>query len=185
MEQAKVNIGRTLTYAGAFIAFLIGSGFATGQEVMQYFSSYGWMGIAGILVVFVLFLYVGWDFVVTGHQHKFYNSGDIYRHLCGKWIGSFFDYFSILFIYMSFIVMIGGTGATVEQQYGLSPWLGAIGMGIVVSGTVIFGLDRIVDVLGKIGPAIVVLTITLGFLAIAKNPEGLTTVDSIIPTLTL
>ena len=185
MEQSKVSIARVITYAGAFIAFLIGSGFATGQEVMQYFSAYGWMGIAGILVVFILFLYVGWDFVVTGYEHKFYNSGDIYRFLCGKWIGGFFDYFSILFIYMSFIVMIGGTGATVEQQYGISPWVGAIGMGIIVATTVIFGLDRIVEVLGKIGPAIVILTVTLGILAIMKNPSGLATVDSVIPNLQL
>lgn len=35
---------RALTYAGAIIAFLIGSGFATGQEILQYFTSYGYWG---------------------------------------------------------------------------------------------------------------------------------------------
>ena len=52
MDRNKevVNWGRVFTFAGAFIAFLIGSGFATGQEVLQYFSSYGYMGLAGVIV---------------------------------------------------------------------------------------------------------------------------------------
>ena len=32
------SLSRILCCGGAFIAFLIGSGFATGQEVLQYFS---------------------------------------------------------------------------------------------------------------------------------------------------
>lgn len=32
----KTSILRVITYAGAIIAFLIGSGFATGQEILQY-----------------------------------------------------------------------------------------------------------------------------------------------------
>ena len=41
MEKPIVKPGRVATYAGAFMAFLIGSGFATGQEVLQYFAAYG------------------------------------------------------------------------------------------------------------------------------------------------
>ena len=50
--KQQINWGRAMTYAGAFIAFLIGSGFATGQEVLQYFSSYGYLGILGVVVAF-------------------------------------------------------------------------------------------------------------------------------------
>ena len=32
----KLNIGRVVTIGGAFIAFAIGSGFSTGQEIMQF-----------------------------------------------------------------------------------------------------------------------------------------------------
>ena len=185
MASSSISWAKVATYAGAFIAFLIGSGFATGQEVMQYFTAYGYSGILGILVVFGLFLYVGREFVLIGNKQQFENGGQIYHYLCGSWIGRFFDYFSILFIYMSFIVMIGGTGATVEQQYGVTPWIGACAMGLVVAITVILGLDKILDILGKVGPAIVVLTIVLGLWAMAKNPEGLGNVNAVLPQLDL
>lgn len=185
MDSKTVDMKQVITFAGAFIAFLIGSGFATGQEILQYFSSYGFMGITGALVVFVLFLYVGVSFITVGYEHKYQKGSDIYTYYCGKYIGKFYDYFSILFIYMSFVVMISGAGATLNQQYGLPVSVGGIIMAIFACGTVIFGLGKIVDVIGKIGPVIVVLSILLGISAIIKNFEGLSIVTEVIPTLKL
>ena len=47
---------RILQYCGACIAFYIGAGFATMQEVMQYEASYGskfWVVIAVCAVIYV------------------------------------------------------------------------------------------------------------------------------------
>ncbi len=35
--EGKISILNVMKFAGAFIAFIIGSGFATGQEIMQFF----------------------------------------------------------------------------------------------------------------------------------------------------
>jgi predicted transport protein len=149
MEKQKMNVKQIIIYAGAFIAFLVGSGFATGQEIMQYFVAYGFMGILGALIVFTLFLYVGVSFILAGNKNKFPKRNDIYIYYCGKIVGIFYDYFSVIFIYMSFIVMIGGAGATLQQQYGLPTYVGGIGLAIVAGGTVVFGLNKIVDVIGS------------------------------------
>jgi uncharacterized membrane protein YkvI len=185
MEPQNMNIKQVVIYAGAFIAFLVGSGFATGQEIMQYFVAYGYMGILGALVVFFLFLYVGVSFVVAGNKNKFPIRNDIYTYYCGKTIGTFYDYFSTVFIYMSFIVMIGGAGATLQQQYGLPTYVGCIGMAVLASATVILGLNKIVDVIGSIGPVIAIMAIGLGIAGILMNPEGLQRAPQIIPQLNL
>ena len=46
----KKEILSAVRYAGAFVAWVIGSGFATGQEVLHFFASYGYMSyaVAGI-----------------------------------------------------------------------------------------------------------------------------------------
>ncbi|NLM44168.1 MAG: hypothetical protein GX201_09195 [Clostridiales bacterium] len=185
MNDEKVNISQVLVYAGAFIAFLIGSGFATGQEIMQYFVAYGFLGILGALMVFVLFLYVGVSFISAGYNNKFPKRSDIFAYYCGKAIGTFYDYFSIVFIFMSFIVMIGGAGAAVNQQYGMPVYIGGVGMAILVAITVIFGLSKIVDVIGKIGPVIAIMAIALGLAGIILNPRGLGEANEIIPSLNL
>lgn len=185
MADRQLNWKRVMTYAGAFIASLIGSGFATGQEVLQYFSAYGYLGISGVIVVFLLFLYVCIDFVTVGHKHKFQRGSDIYKYYCGNVIGSFYDYFSIAFIYMSFIVMIGGAGATMNQQYGLPTAAGGILVGTLAAATVIFGLGRIVDIIGKIGPIIIFTIIVLGIASIFNSPHSLTKANELVPQLNI
>ena len=39
--EYRGSILNILKFAGAYIAFIIGSGFATGQDIMQYFTSNG------------------------------------------------------------------------------------------------------------------------------------------------
>jgi uncharacterized membrane protein YkvI len=185
MDSNKVDFKQVIIFSGAFIAFLIGSGFATGQEIMQYFVAYGYMGVAGATVVFLLFMYVGISFITTGYERKFPKPNDIYTYYCGKTIGKFFDYFSTVFIYLSFIVMIGGAGATLKQQYDLPVSVGGIGLAVLAGVTVILGLNKIVDVIGKIGPVICVMAILLGISAIIMNPFGLGKASQIIPDLNL
>ena len=50
-SDKKVNWGRVVILAGAIIAFTIGSGFATGQEIVQYYTAYGVQGIFTVLLL--------------------------------------------------------------------------------------------------------------------------------------
>ncbi|MDO5114457.1 MAG: hypothetical protein Q4D58_00030 [Synergistaceae bacterium] len=172
MDSNKVSPLNVIRFAGAFIAFLIGAGFATGQEVFQYFAAYGYQGVLVGAFVLVCFVYVGGAFISAGYRERFANTNDIYRYYCGKYVGGFYDYFSIAFIYMSYIVMLGGAGATVSQHYHLAPAIGAILMMVLSAATVVFGLGKIVDVIGSIGPVIVVVAIGVGLASALSNPSG-------------
>lgn len=101
MKQ-KYNIGQVITYAGAFIALLIGSGFATGQEILQFFSSYRLYGLIGIMICFGLFTFAGLSFLNDGYYQKFEKPNDIYKLMCGNKIGTIFDYYAVfLFSYLT------------------------------------------------------------------------------------
>ena len=172
-NEKKVSYINVFKFAGAFIAFLIGSGFATGQEILQYFTAYGMKGILAGIFTLVCLVFVGGDFIVTGYRERFANPNDIYRYYCGKYIGTFYDYFAIAFLFMSYIVMIAGAGATLAQHYGIPVWYGCVGMAIVSAGTVMLGLNKIVDVIGTIGPAIVLFAVGIGLAAVLKDPGGI------------
>ena len=181
-----LSIPRVLTYAGAIIAFLIGSGFATGQEILQYFTSYGYWGVFGTgLLVLALMTYVAVEFFVVGHKQKFERPSLIFHYYCGKYLGTFFDFFSILFVFLSFAVMVAGAGAVFEEHYGMSKYVGGIGLAAVVGLTVWFGLKNLVDIIGKVGPLIAVVAVGLGILGIARNPGGIAEGNALLPGLEL
>lgn len=165
---------RVLTYAGAIMAFLIGSGFATGQEIMQYFASYGFWGVFGTgLLVLALISFVSIQFLTVGQREQFDKPSQIFQYYAGKYVGKFFDYFSILFVFLSFTVMVAGVGAVFDEHYNLPTWVGGFGLAVLVALTVWFGLNSLVDVIGKIGPLIVVIAIGLGIVGIINAETGI------------
>lgn len=56
-NSSKMGIGLIVNTTGAFLAYEIGAGFASGQEVMQFFSNWGSVfGIFEIAIIFSIFL---------------------------------------------------------------------------------------------------------------------------------
>ena len=163
-NSEKVSWKRVLILAGAVIAFTIGSGFATGQEIIQYFTAYGTKGLLVIAVFAVAFLYYNFNFAKAGAEQKFERGNDVYKYFCGKYVGTFCDYYSTIFCYMSFWVMIGGAASTLHQEYGLPQWVGAVILTVLTILTVVGGLNSLVDAMGIVGPIIVVLCIGIGLI---------------------
>ncbi|MDU6871588.1 MAG: hypothetical protein E6413_00330 [Negativicoccus succinicivorans] len=160
MEQ--VNWRNVVKLSGAYIAYLIGSGFATGQEVLQFFVSYGMNGLYGALISAVLFCSIGVIVMRKGHELQLERPSLIFRHYCGNYLGRAIEYFTLLFIFSIVVIMIAGSGAIAEEYFGVPSAVGWLGMGVVAMITVLAGLRRLVDIIGAIGPFIVVFTVAVG-----------------------
>ena len=52
---------KILKMGSAFIGIIVGAGFASGQEILQYFTSFGYMGMAAAVISTALFAYLGHD----------------------------------------------------------------------------------------------------------------------------
>lgn len=182
MGNGSISIRKILGFCAACIAFYIGAGFATMQEVMQYEASYGSQFWVVILVAAAIYVYTNWSFTANGNREKLSRGGDIYTVYCGKWIGRFFDYFSAFFCYMCFIVMCGGANSTAMEQWHLPNGVGAIILAVAAIVTVFFGLNSMLRVLKWVGPAIIILILFIaGVTAVIgweNFSEGLKVVDS-------
>lgn len=160
----RLSIVSIISLCGACISFYIGAGFATMQEVIQYEAAYGSMFPVVILVAAVIYVYTNISFATNGNRLSLERGGKIYEIYCGifgKKIGKiasvFFDYFSALFCYMSFVVMCGGASSTVTQQWKIPAGVGAAVLAILAISTVIFGLEGILKALSKVGPVIIIM----------------------------
>ena len=170
-----------LAVTGSFVAFAIGSGFSTGQEILQYFTAYGMKSILVAAAIFIADALILIEFITTGRREKFGRGGQIYQYYCGKYIGYFYDYFTAIFVYMSYVVMVGGASATLNQYFGAPYALGGILLGIAAGVTVIFGLEGVVNVIGKIGPCIIIIVLIIAIPAILKGDglnESLTALET-------
>lgn len=170
----EVSIRNVVKLSGAYIAYLIGSGFATGQEVLQFFASYGINGLYGTVISTLLFCTLGSILMMKGHDLQLSQPGHIFRYYCGNVLGRGIEYFTLLFIFSIVVIMIAGSGAVAEEFFGLSSTMGYVGMGLLAMLTVLAGLRKLVDIIGAIGPAIVVFTVAVGFYTLVRDISGLT-----------
>ena len=58
-KQGYVDFKNVSRFSGAILATLIGSGFASGEEILQFFTVYGKNSIFASLIALVLFLILG------------------------------------------------------------------------------------------------------------------------------
>lgn len=169
----EINILNIMKFAGAFIAFIIGSGFATGQEIMQFFTSNGLYSLVSIIISLMLFIYFGSVIMSAGYDYGSSEKYRPYKYFCGNKIGLFYEYFVPILLFISVIVMISGAGATLQEYYKLNYYVGCAMMTILVLISFVFGLDKLIDIIGFIGPLIVVFSLIVGFDTLIQNLDGL------------
>ncbi|MBN6205889.1 hypothetical protein JYK21_05440 [Ralstonia pickettii] len=61
---------KSFQIGSAFVGLIAGAGFASGQEVMQYFTSFGIWGTVGGILATLLFIFLGYTFA-HGYPHHF------------------------------------------------------------------------------------------------------------------
>ncbi|WP_394010885.1 YkvI family membrane protein [Anaerococcus cruorum] len=182
-NKEKVSFRNVMRVAGAVIAFLIGSGFASGQEVFQFLTVYGYRGLIGSLIAMFICCCVSGILMSFGYRTRNKENSSPYSHYLGKYFGQFMTYYTPFFAFLITIVMISGTGATLNQYFGLDPKIGTIAMTILITIIALLGLTRVVDVISLIGPFLIVFTLSIAFYTLATNPGNFSSADQALKNM--
>ena len=82
-------------------------------------------------------------------------------------IGYLFKRFMPIFFFCSFVIMLSGAGASINQYYGISKNLGSLILAIITLCSVLLGINKVISILGNIGPIIAVISIGVGIVTIS------------------
>lgn len=183
--KSKVNIKEILKLAGTYISVCIGSGFATGQEIMQFFSAHGMISILSNVICMGIMAYCGASLLEIGNQKNLKSSNDIFEYLFVKHIGKLFKSFMPIFFFCSFVIMLSGAGASINQYYGISKNMGSLILAIITLCSVLLGINKVISILGNIGPMIAIISIGIGIVTISRNIDSFCIANEIIGTLNI
>ena len=185
----KMRKRRAIGLAGACISYFVGAGFATMQELVQYYASYGSSFPLIVLFTAAVYIYTNISFAANGNKLKLKRGGDIFGVYCGvlgekfgRFASLFFDYFAVFFCFMTFIAMCGGAASTAAHQWGMHPGIGAAALTVLVIFTALFGFKGILNVLGRLGPVIIIMILTVASVTalsgFSELSAGLSAVDA-------
>lgn len=185
MEKAAINIRKVILLAGALSAYWIGSGFSTGQEIMQFFASSGTKGLAAALIFLVIMSFLTYTLFGIGQQQKFTNPYDVFEYYCGKVVGQVYIWYSVALIYGIMVVMLAGAGATIHQYFQIPTYVGIWAIGLLALGTTLLGVEKLIDIIGVIGPVKIVFMVIVGcagLYTLSHQPGLLAEADRMMPT---
>ncbi len=169
MCEERLDFKDVFRCAGGFVAWVIGSGFATGQEVLQFFTSYGFASYGIILINLIGFLVVGNILLTTGHQHCEDDDFRQFEYYCGRKLGVFYSWLIPITLLPVMAVLISGAGATLNEYYGLNHYVGALIMACAILITYFIGFDRLVKVLSFVGPSIIAFCLIIGIITVIMD----------------
>lgn len=158
-----------LRCTGGYIAWVIGSGFATGQEVLQFYSSYGFKSIGIIIINLFLFMVLGSYIMETGYKNRMNKKFNQYSFFCGKYLGGALKEIMPIIIFAIMVILISGAGATLEEYYGINHYVGAGIMTLLILFAYLFGFENLVSIISKIGPLIIGFTILVGLVTLFRD----------------
>lgn len=111
---------------------LIGGGYATGREIVEYggkFGAYGWLAGLGTFLGFAIIAALSYELI---RLTKAYDYKSFIQTIGGPlWV--VFDIVYLLFMVVIIAVMASATGSIVEQTLGLNYWVGVVGITVVVA----------------------------------------------------
>lgn len=183
MKFQSSKVFRVVAYAGVYVGAIIGAGYASGQEILQFFASYGLLGIVGAIITTLLFVWYGTVFMELGHRLKTNSHKVVCRYLCGNFFGGLADYILLFFMFGVITIMVSGGGAAMEQYYGWNPLMGKLIVAFITFVTVFLGFSSAIRTLGIITPVIVIGVLIISMITIGENYGKLSNVsESLIAT---
>ncbi len=166
MEEKKWNAGSIgLTFAGSFL----GAGYVSGQELWQFFGSFGGGGLLGVLAAMALLAVFGLALMYIISRTGIAEMDAVlvpWERLA--WLRKLSSALQLILLFGVIAIMYAGGGALLEQLFSLPTWLGRTLMAVLVTLVALRGLRGAVGAFSLIVPVIVALTLLFGGMALAR-----------------
>ncbi|MCC3372153.1 hypothetical protein [Cohnella sp. REN36] len=111
--------GLSLQVAFTFIGTVVGAGFATGREVLQFFTRFGHWGALLIATSTLLFVWLGAKMMLISARMQARSYEDMNKHLFGDRLGVWISHLMLIVLLGVNAVMLAGAGSLFSEHLNL------------------------------------------------------------------
>ncbi len=158
--------------AATYVGAVMGAGFASGQEIQQFFARFGYRGLTGIIVSAALFALLGWIMLDLQKYWKVSSYPDFFLHLLGKRWGRLADPLVSILLYIGMLAMLSGSGAIFTEYFGMSRWLGISLTAFVIALALWFKGEGVLWINSVLIPIKFIFCLGIGIAAILLANSG-------------
>ncbi|WP_164949476.1 transporter [Clostridium tagluense] len=157
----KKNINSIFQTAAVFIGTIVGAGLASGQEITQFFSTYGYVSFWGILICGLIYIVISSIIVSISLKYKLSSYTELITIVSPGFFGVITDIFTSFFLITGAAIILAGSGALVHQYFGISKWIGILLMSIISLYTLLKDTKGLITINSFIVPILTTIIITI------------------------
>ncbi|WP_420850345.1 hypothetical protein [Peribacillus alkalitolerans] len=158
--------------AAVYVGTVVGAGFATGKEIVEFFSKYGLFGTLCVLVAGFIFIYFGTKMMLLALRTKSSSYQELNEHLFGRRLSSFINLLFFIMLMGVTSVMFSGAGAVFDEQLGIGKTTG-IFLTMALSFVVLaFGVKGLFVVNSFVVPVMIFFSVLLCVFSVSQGDYG-------------
>lgn len=172
-----------LIIALSFIGTVVGAGFATGQEILKFFTVFGKPGFFGILLSGALICYFSWLIMHLSRQIRAENHYALLTYIAGERIGRLIDSLLTISFIGVLVVMTAGSGAVFSELFDLPPVIGSLILLLLTFFTVVSGLEYVIKAISAVVPLMLIAVLSVSLFTVFNNTIDLFSIK--LPALSM
>ncbi len=147
--------------AAVYVGTVIGAGFATGKEIYEFFTRYGFYGLLGIMIAGYIFIRLGRKMMVLALKHDLKNYMEFNAWLFGHRLAFFINTIFLIMLIGVTGVMMSGAGGLFEEQLGFSKMGGMVFTAFLAVVVMSWGIHGLLSINTFVVPAMVMFNFIL------------------------
>ena len=158
-----LNLG--MAFAGCFL----GAGYVSGQELWQFFGSFGVKGAVGLVIAMAALFLVG---IMMLELNRLSGIAEIDKLVVRKDIPVLriaVTVLELLFLFGVCTIMAAGCGALINQLFGIPTWIGSAVLSAAVAYVSLAGLGGMVAAFSATVPLLAAATLVFGIISLSQN----------------
>jgi len=153
--------GKVLLVSFTYMGTIVGAGFATGQEILQFFTQYGRTGTFTIVFAVLLFSWLGMKIMLISHDQGATSYEDLNKFIFGERIGRWFSLVTLIMLFGVTTVMLAGAGSIFVEQLQMSYQAGLIITLLLSYGVIMRGMNGILTANSVVVPIMLLVTVLI------------------------
>lgn len=175
-------MSKTLKVAMALVGLTVGAGFASGQEIIQYFLAFGYKGIIGAGIAgAAIAIFSGWVYQL-GSYYLADDHSAVFNRVSQPIVSRYMDITTMFTLFCIGFVMVAGAGSNMEQQFGFPTWVGSAIMVVLLVASGFLDIDKLTNVISMITPLLILCIIGAFVITLVNLPDNVGQLNELAQT---
>ena len=177
----KKELIKTFQIAAVFIGTIVGAGLASGQEINNFFTSYGLASFIGIIICGFFYIIMSSIIIKISIRYSLNSYSDIMKIINPNIFGKFTGVITTLYLISSASIILAGSGALLNQFFGIPKIVGSLLMMCIAIVFLLKDTDGLIEINSFIVPSLlfIISIIFILYVFFAKDVFNLEVISNV------